>query len=89
MDVRLVLERPGGRRTQEAVTFLGPPARHTAAEAIEKELHRARTELLNQAIRIQGLERTIDELKSAKKKSTTRRVPAAVPTAPPAASPAP
>ena len=67
VDVRLVLERRGGRRTQEVLTFLGPPARNPAVEALEKELQHARTEMLNQAIRIQGLERTIKELKSAKK----------------------
>jgi proteasome lid subunit RPN8/RPN11 len=77
VDVRLVLERRGGRRTQEAVTFLGPPVR--SPEALEKELHRARTELLNQAMKIQALERTLNELKSAKKRST-RPAPAAVPT---------
>lgn len=61
VDVRLVLERPGGRRTTESLTFLGPPG--PANGALEQELRRARTELLNRELLIRRLERTIEEMK--------------------------
>jgi len=78
VDVRLNLDQPDGRRASETTSFLGkPPAPAAPASAAESELLRqreelqaqlqeARTQLVNQTLLIQKLQRMIRDLQAAR-----------------------
>lgn len=72
VEVRLTIERPGGKRAEGAATFRGqPPPVHELRqrnELLEKELLQARTEMINQAIQIHSLRATVNNLKAAAKR---------------------
>lgn len=84
VDVRLILQLPGGKRVEEFASFFGKlPALQPSPEDLERERQREeqaletetiKTELRNQSFRTRNLERTIRSLRNQLREREEERV---------------